>query len=149
IHDGGARESGHGAVPGVRAEAGGEVAMRARFLVGIVAVAAAFGQQRPAPQGLYGDFRVEGEHVLALDAGDAAIAASREQHRTYRAHEELGDPKGFAFIATNNNGVYDIGDRVPMIARTRLVGTLPAAARIRIVHGGATAAEASGVEINF
>ncbi len=129
--------------------------MRARILTVCLLAGAGLAQQtaparRSLPQlGVYGDYRSGGTHVLALANDEAALAQSVREHRTYVAHEELGDPAGFSFIATNNNGVYDIGDRAPMIARTRLVANLPIAAHLRIVHNGATAAEADGVEVSF
>jgi acetyl esterase/lipase len=103
------------------------------------------------PVGLYNDFVAGGEamklHVLAIDEGD--IAASKEAQRTYEADHSVADPAGFTFVATNNNGVYDIGDHAPMIARTRLAATVPLPAKLRLLRGDAIAAEASGYDISF
>src|SRR3954469_114228 len=122
--------------------------LRARVLSLCLLAGAGLAQRTTLPPGVYSDFKVDATtHVLALNA--AAIAESTRAKRTYVVHEELGDPAGFTFIATNNNGVYDIGDRVPMIARTRLVANLPIAARLRIIHNGATVAEGAESQLSF
>lgn len=94
-------------------------------------------------------FRNASTHILARDLSEAAIRESLRNGRAYVSHDWLVDPTGFAFGAVNNNGVYDMGDRAPMIARTRLMATLPIAANIRIIHKGATVAEANDSAINF
>jgi acetyl esterase/lipase len=86
-------------------------------------------------------------HVLAQK--DSELDASRREQRTYEADHSLGDPAGVQFYANNNNGVYDIGDKVPMIARTRLVGHTPLPAKLRILSGDAQVAEADGYDISF
>jgi acetyl esterase/lipase len=100
-------------------------------------------------QGLYTDVPVGKEgartkYVLTLDKSAAATS-----ERTYLVDESLGAPAGFSFNAANNNGVYDIGDHVPMIARTRLVASVPAPAHLRILRGDATVAEADGKQFTF
>jgi acetyl esterase/lipase len=107
-----------------------------------------------AAQGLYTDVAAgkdggRAKYVLALDKTDAEVARSTKEQRTYWVEEAAGAPAGFYFIANNNNGVYDIGDRAPMIARTRLMGSVPAAAHLKIVHGGAAVAEADGKQISY
>jgi acetyl esterase/lipase len=88
-------------------------------------------------------------HFLAQDLTAASINDVAANGRVYSANERLGDPKGFLFYATNNNGVYEIGDRAPMIARTRLVAHVPAPAKLRIVRGDVKVAEADGHEIAY
>lgn len=111
--------------------------------------------RREIPQvGLYNDYAAgrNGEltvHVLAQGDSEREVAESRGAQRTYEADHRMGDPAGFQFYATNNNGVYDIGDRAPMIARTRLMGHSPLPAKLRIWRGDAKVAEADGHEINF
>jgi acetyl esterase/lipase len=100
-------------------------------------------------QGLYTDVpagKVGGrtKYVLTLDKSPASGA-----DRTYLVDESLGSPAGFTFAATNNNGVYDIGDHVPMIARTRLVVNVPAPAHLRILRGDAVVAERDGKQLDF
>jgi acetyl esterase/lipase len=104
------------------------------------------------PAGLYSDFAVGQSgrmttHVLAQKEGESA--ASQREQRTYEADHSLGDPAGVQFYANNNNGVYDIGDKVPMIARTRLVGHTPLPAKLRILSGETQVAEADGYDISF
>jgi acetyl esterase/lipase len=123
--------------------------MRARLLFAIALLAPVV-----AAQGLYTDVAsgrdgARTKYVLALDRSAAAVAKSAAEQRTYFADESLGSPAGFSFFASNNNGVYDIGDHAPMIARTRLAGSVPAAAHLRIVKGEATLAEADGKQIAF
>lgn len=94
-------------------------------------------------------FRNVSTHILSRDLTDPAIRESLRSGRAYVAHDWLCDPTGFSFAATNNNGVYDMGDRAPMIARTRLVANLPISANLRIIHKGATVAEVNDSQINF
>jgi acetyl esterase/lipase len=94
-------------------------------------------------------FRSVSTHILALELTPAAIRESLRRGRAYVAHDWLCDPTGFSFVAGNNNGVYDMGDRAPMIARTRLNAQTPVAADLRIIHNGATVAQKNGTEIDF
>ena len=86
---------------------------------------------------------------LALDLTAPSISDVMKSQRVYVVNEKLGDPAGFAFVAINNNGVYDIGDHAPMLPRTRLAAQLPVAAKLRILKGDAQVAEAEGTDINF
>src|SRR4051794_7876325 len=100
-------------------------------------------------QGLYTDVpagKVAGrtKYVLTLEKSAAPTA-----DRTYLVDESLGAPAGFSFAATNNNGVYDIGDHVPMIARTRLVANVPTPAHLRILRGDAVVAERDGKQLDL
>src|ERR1051325_6417656 len=112
--------------------------MRKRVLATFLTVVGLSAQdpvRRTVPQvGVYNDFVAGGDgmklHVLAIGEGD--IAASKREQRTYEADHSVADPAGFTFIANNNNGVYDIGDHAPMVARTRLVATVPLPAKLRI-----------------
>lgn len=123
--------------------------MRARILFALALTAPAV-----VAQGLYTDVAAgrdgaRTKYALALDLSETAVARSASEQRTYFADESLGAVAGFSFIAQNNNGVYDIGDHVPLIARTRLAGSVPAEAHLRIERDGATAAEADGKQISF
>jgi acetyl esterase/lipase len=121
-------------------------------LIAAAALAQAPERKIVAPAGLYNDFAAGQNgrmttHVLAQR--DSDVAASRREQRTYEADHSLGDPAGFQFYANNNNGVYDIGDTVPMIPRTRLVGHTPLPAKLRIFSGEAQVADAAGYDISF
>jgi acetyl esterase/lipase len=94
-------------------------------------------------------FRNVSTHILARELSDAAIRESLRAGRAYVAHDWLCDPSGFTFVAGNNNGVYDMGDRVPMLARTRLVAELPIAANVRIIHKGAVVSETTASHVDF
>src|SRR4051812_44519091 len=112
-------------------------------------------ERKTIPQvGLYNDFAGPKSermttHVLAIGGSEAELAASRREQRTYEADHSIGDPSGFSFLAINNNGVYDIGDHAPMIARTRLAANVPLPAKLRILRGDMQVAEASGYEISY
>jgi acetyl esterase/lipase len=88
-------------------------------------------------------------HILALELTDRAIRESLRNGHVYVAHDWLCDPTGFSFIAGNNNGVYDIGDRVPMLNNTRLVAVLPIAAKLKLIHNGTVVSETHGSGLTF
>jgi acetyl esterase/lipase len=129
--------------------------MRPRILAGLAAAVLLCAQdpvrRTIPPVGLYQDFVSGGEgmklHVLAI--AESEVEASKREQRTYEADHSVADPAGFTFVANNNNGIYDIGDHAPMIARTRLVATVPLPAKLRMLRGDAQVAEATGYEISF
>jgi acetyl esterase/lipase len=94
-------------------------------------------------------FRSVSTHVLAMELTAAAIRESLRKGRVYVAHDWLCDPTGFSFAAINNNGVYNLGDRAPMLARTRLSVQVPVSANLRILHGGSVVAQSNGTQIEF
>jgi acetyl esterase/lipase len=94
-------------------------------------------------------FRSVSTHILAMELTPAAIRNSLRQGRAYVAHDWLCDPAGFAFVAINNNGVYNIGDRAPMLTRTRLSAQAPVSTNLRILHNGAVVAQSTGAQIEF
>ena len=94
-------------------------------------------------------FRSVSTHILARDLTDGAIRESLRAGRVYVAHDWLCDPTGFSFTARNNNGVYEIGDRVGMRAPTRLTGSVPVPADLKILHKGEVVAEATDSQISF
>jgi acetyl esterase/lipase len=94
-------------------------------------------------------FRSVSTHILAMELTPAAIRDSLRKGRAYVAHDWLCDPTGFAFVAGNNNGVYNVGDRAPMIARTRLSAQTPVRANLRILHKGEIVAQTTGTQIDF
>jgi acetyl esterase/lipase len=94
-------------------------------------------------------FRFVSTHILALEHSDTAIRDSLRKGRVYVAHDWLCDPTGFTFVASNNYGIYDLGDRVPMLPNTRLNARLPLAAHLKLIHGGEVVAESNGAEFTF
>lgn len=94
-------------------------------------------------------FRYVSTHILALDLTDGAIRDSLRNGRVYVAHDFLCDPTGFAFVAGNNYGVYDMGDHVPLLPNTRLTARLPLDAHLKLIHGGAVVAESDGATLTF
>ncbi|MDQ6760032.1 MAG: alpha/beta fold hydrolase, partial [Acidobacteriota bacterium] len=88
-------------------------------------------------------------HILARELTDPAIRDSLQNGRAYVSHDWLCDPSGFSFTAGNNNGVYDMGDRVPMLRNTRLTARLPLPAILRIIHDGKVVSESTGAQISF
>jgi len=94
-------------------------------------------------------FRQTSTHILARELTEAEIHDSLAQGRAYVAFDWLCDPRGFFFIAENSVGVFDMGDTVPLLKSTRLVASLPVAAKIRLIHNGATVAEAEGSDFSF
>ena len=88
-------------------------------------------------------------HILARELTDSAIRESLRNGRAYVSHDWLCDPTGFSFNAGNNNGVYDMGDRVPMLRNTRLSARLPTAAIVRVIHDGKVVSESTGAQMSF
>ena len=94
-------------------------------------------------------FRNVSTHVLARELTDGAVREALRTGRAYVSHDWLCDPTGFSFVAGNNNGVYDMGDRVPMLARTRIVATLPVSANVRFIHKGQIVSQSDGAQAEF
>ena len=88
-------------------------------------------------------------HVLARDLTEGDIRDSLAKQRTYFAHDWLCDPSGFLFVAENNLGVFDIGDRVELAGRTSFFGRFPVPAKIRLLRDGNVVSEASGSKITY
>lgn len=88
-------------------------------------------------------------HILARELTDASIRESLRNGHVYVAHDWLCDPTGFTFVAGNNNGVYHIGDTVPMLNNTRLTAALPVAAKIKLIHNGAVVSETESANMTF
>ncbi len=88
-------------------------------------------------------------HILSRELTDAAIRESLRNGRAYVSHDWLCDPSGFSFAAGNNNGIYDMGDRVPMLRNTRLTARVPIPAILRVIHDGKVVSESTGVQMSF
>lgn len=89
-------------------------------------------------------FRNTVTHILAREFTQEALAASLRAGRAYVSHDWLCDPRGFAFVAINSLGVYEMGDTIPMAGTTRLVARAPVPARWRLMREGKTVHEAAG-----
>ena len=88
-------------------------------------------------------------HVLATAREEAAMRASLAEGRSYVAHDWLCDPTGFWFAASNNLGVFEMGDRVPLLGKTRLAAQLPLPARLKLFRNGELVHRAEGAKLEF
>lgn len=86
-------------------------------------------------------------HILAREFTHEALAGSLREGRAYVAHDWLCDPRGFAFLAVNSLGVYEMGDTIPMAGSTRLVARAPVAAHWRFIREGTLVHEAAGESV--
>ena len=84
-------------------------------------------------------------HILAKDLTEAEVRASLAAKRTYVASDWLADAKGFAFWASNNQGVFELGDRLPADPRTRFNARFPLPANVRLYRNGEVVQEARNV----
>lgn len=94
-------------------------------------------------------FRNVSTHILARELSDSEIRRSLREGRVYVAHDWLCDPTGFTFLASNRLGVFEIGDSVPLVGTTRLLGQTPLPARLKLVHKGRVIQETTGSRLTF
>lgn len=94
-------------------------------------------------------FRNVSTHILAREFSEESVFESLREGHVYIAHDWLCDPSGFTYVAVNNFGVYDMGDRVPMLPNTRLVARLPVPAVVKFIHRGQVVHEARAGEAAF
>ena len=94
-------------------------------------------------------FRNVSTHILARELKEEQIRESLREGRVYVSHDWLCDPAGFAFVATNNLGLYEMGDRVPMVNNTRLSARFPVGAHVKLIHKGKVVYEATGTQISY
>jgi acetyl esterase/lipase len=94
-------------------------------------------------------FRNLSTHILATELTEPAVRRSLQEGRAYVAHDWLCDPEGFYFWASNNLGVFNMGDSVPLDARTRLEVRLPVPAHVRLIHNGKVVEESDGTELKY
>ncbi len=94
-------------------------------------------------------FRFVSTHILAQYLTEDQIRQSLRDGHAYIAHDWLCDPNGFSYVAINNLGVFDMGDRVPMLPNTRFTARFPVKAHIKLMHNGAVTAESTGGEFTF
>lgn len=106
-----------------------------------------------AQDGLYKDFRVESPecegtlHALAQSREETAKSI-RERHY-YCADEQSGDPTGFVFHASNNLGLFDMGDWTFLIRNTQLIAVAPRAAKLKLLRGDAVVHEIEGTRLEI
>ena len=96
--------------------------------------------QLPAPQVT---------HILARENTAAALDTSLRGGRAYVADEKLTDPTGFVFVASNNLGIFQIGDNIPLFMDAKFSAQLPTAAKLKLIHNGKVVAQASGTKLEF
>lgn len=89
------------------------------------------------------------QHVLARELKDEEVQKSLAENRTYLAEEWLCDTAGFGFWATNNQGVFEIGDRFPLQKNTRIEARLPVKGKIRLYRDGALVNETDTAHMQF
>lgn len=94
-------------------------------------------------------FRFVTTHILARELKEDQIRQSLRDGHAYIAFEWLCDPSGFSFNAVNDFGVYDMGDRVPLLPNTRLFARFPVNAHIKLIHNGTAVADYEGTEFTF
>lgn len=94
-------------------------------------------------------FRNTSTHILARTLAENDIRDALLAGRAYVAHDWLADPTGFAFNASNNLGVFDMGDSVPFLGTTRLTAQLPLEARLKLLRNGAPVQEATASALSF
>lgn len=120
----------------------------------LTAIAANDAHQNVKLQGTVFDpyevsFRNVSTHILAREFTEAEIRGSLREGHAYIAHDWLCDPTGFAFTASNNLGVFEMGDAAPLVGTLRLAAQTPLAARLKLFRNGAVVQEASEARLNF
>jgi acetyl esterase/lipase len=94
-------------------------------------------------------FRSAVTHILAREVTEAALRRSLREGRAYVAHDWLADPTGFVFAASNNLGVYQIGDSIPLFTDAKLTALLPLPAKLKLIHNGKIVREANGAKLEY
>ncbi|MCC7156452.1 MAG: alpha/beta hydrolase fold domain-containing protein [Bryobacterales bacterium] len=82
-------------------------------------------------------FRNLSTHILARELTPESIASSLREGRAYVSHDWLCDPTGFAFVASNNLGLYEAGDVIPIVGSTLLTVRTPLPGIIKVFRNGA------------
>jgi acetyl esterase/lipase len=94
-------------------------------------------------------FRNLSTHILATELSEPEVRHSLQAGRAYVSHDWLCDPEGFYFWASNNLGVFNMGDSVPLDRGTRLEVRLPVSAHVRLFHDGTVIQESDGSEAKY
>lgn len=88
-------------------------------------------------------FRFVSTHILARELKEDQIRDSLREGHAYVAFDWLCDPNGFHFVANNNLGQFEMGDRVPMAGTTKLTARLPVKAHVKLIYKGEVVSEAA------
>ena len=104
------------------------------FALASVAAAAEF------PISIYEHVKQPGRRVMMLDG----VA---QPGRSYRVVDRLGEPRDFVFAASNNLGIFEIGDRVPLFSSTKLALHIAGGHTLKLLCDGETVAETKGVRL--
>lgn len=94
-------------------------------------------------------FRFVSTHILARELTEPLIRQSLREGHAYVSFDWLCDPAGFSFVASNNLGQFEMGDRVPMIPTTRITARLPVKAHVKLMLKGAVVSEATTDNFEF
>jgi acetyl esterase/lipase len=98
-------------------------------------------------------FRHVSTHILARDLNEKDIRESLAAGRVYVSHDWLCDPTGFAFIAENNLGLFEMGDQIPLsgigVGNTSIHASLPIPAKWKLLRDGAVVAEGEDAKFAY
>ncbi len=87
--------------------------------------------------------------VLAQELAEEEVRNALREGRVFFADTGLRSPGGFLFHATNNLGVFEAGDSVPMASTTRLVMQAPSAARVKLFRNEEMVGESTEERYTF
>ncbi|MGH9665979.1 MAG: hypothetical protein ACRD9L_16255, partial [Bryobacteraceae bacterium] len=108
------------------------------------------GQSQKTPFDPYAlSFRHASVHILARELTEAAVRESLAAGRLYVAQDWLCDPSHMSFVAVNELGVFDLGDRVPLTAHTYLEAHLSVPASLKVLRDGQTVFQTVGAEVRY
>lgn len=88
-------------------------------------------------------------HILARELSEPEVRQALRSGHVYVSHDWLCDPTGFAFGAVNNLGFFSMGDPVPFLGATRVIGVTPLPAHLKLMRDGAVIAETVGTNLTF
>ena len=94
-------------------------------------------------------FRNVSTHILARELKEDQIRSSLRNGHAYVSHDWLCDPTGFALAASNNLGLFTMGDRVPMLPNTPINARFPIAAHARLYHNGKVVHESTAAQFSY
>lgn len=88
-------------------------------------------------------------HLLVRGLTEPLVREAVTNGRAYAAHDALCDPTGFMFGAVNNLGVFNIGDPVMALGKSKVRAETPVPAKLRLFYGDKLIQEASGTNLIF
>ncbi len=95
------------------------------------------------------NFRNLVTHILSQELTEISIRNALTNGHAFVSYDWLCDPTGFSFGAVNNLGVFGLGDPAPMLGTTRVAGTTPVPAKLRLFHQGTVVQETFGTNLTF